>query len=154
MFLVAALSSPPTAHACGGFFCQTVPVVQSGEQIVYAVEDDGALTMSVRIAYQGEAPEFAWILPVPETPTLSLGATALFDALEGATRPSFQSVDGGVEGTCRPPPECDFPPPPDAGDAGAWTIVDGSASLADAAPAGATIYAESSLGPFETVTST
>jgi hypothetical protein len=116
MFLVAALSSPPTAHACGGFFCQTVPVVQSGEQIVYAVEDDGALTMSVRIAYQGEAPEFAWILPVPETPTLSLGTTALFDALEGATRPSFQSVDGGVEGTCRPPPECDFPPPPDAGD--------------------------------------
>ena len=112
MVFVAALVAPHTARACGGFFCQSVPVAQTGEQIIYAIEDDGALTMSVRINYQGDAPEFAWILPVPETPEISLGADVLFDALEGTTRPSFGVVEGGIEGVCRTPPTCAYPPPP------------------------------------------
>jgi hypothetical protein len=149
---VTALLAPRTAHACGGFFCQSVPVAQTGEQIVYAIDDDGALTMSVRINYQGEAPEFAWILPVPETPVISLGADVLFDALERTTRPWFGVVDGGIEGVCRTPPECAYPPPPPVPDGGPFVFSDASVSFSgDAGSAGPIVFAESSLGPFETV---
>lgn len=141
------VSAPPRASACGGFFCQSAPVVQAAEEIVYVVEDDGALTMSVRILYQGTAEEFAWILPVPSEPTLSLGSTAIFDALEPATRPRFTS-SFRVEGTCATPPRCEYR---DTGPV--WTL-DAAASDA-AAPwdvgGGPGVVVRGALGPFETV---
>jgi len=48
LVLAFAQLTPMRAHACGGFFCQRVPVVQAGEQIVYAGGEDGTPTMSVR----------------------------------------------------------------------------------------------------------
>lgn len=146
--IVLVSVTPRRAHACGGFFCSaTAPVVQRGEQIIYAIDDDGALTMSVLINYQGAAPEFAWIVPVPETPTLSLGTTAIFDGLELATRPQFR-IEEEVVGTCRPTPTCEFPPPPDA----AWATSDGGVFFSqDALSSGPMIYSSGSLGPYETV---
>ena len=141
---------PRAAHACGGFFCQSTPVVQSGEQIVYSVEDDGTLTMTVLINYTGTAPEFAWILPVPETPTITLGAAALFDQLDAATRPSFGIRSYRTEGTCRREPDCEFPPAPDAG---VWWAgpQDALAFAPDAGAGGPTIFSMGTLGPYETV---
>jgi hypothetical protein len=103
--VLAALAPAEPARACGGFFCSTQPVVQAGEEIVYALEDDGSLTMSVRLTYQGSDPDFAWLLPLPAPPELSVGSDVLFTQLRAATQPLFVTTTR-VEGTCRQEPTC------------------------------------------------
>lgn len=76
------------AYACGGFFCQNVPVDQAGEQIVFR-QQGSSITAMVRILYTGDAEEFSWVVPVPNTPELSVGSDALFDQLDFQTRPQF-----------------------------------------------------------------
>lgn len=144
--LVALLLAPSPASACGGFFCNaTQPVVQSGEQVVWALEDDGSLVMSVRIVYQGAAPEFAWILPVPVVPTIELGTAALFDALEPPMRPTFDTTVR-VDGTCARDPMCVYEHARGAvQDAGAIFLADASSG------GGPTVYLSETLGPYETV---
>jgi hypothetical protein len=81
---MAALAlSAPTAHACGGFFCNVAqPVDQSAEEIVFRHDPDaGTVTMHVRISYEGPSDGFAWVVPVPEEPTLEIGTNALFPVL-------------------------------------------------------------------------
>ena len=64
------------AHACGGLFCggpppdpfAPLPVAQSGENIVFAVEKDpttgqGTVTAYIQILYSGTASDFSWVLP-------------------------------------------------------------------------------------------
>ena len=85
--LGAALPTP--ASACGGFFCSNQPIDQSGENIVFSVEEDGAIEAHVQILYQGAAEQFAWILPTPSAPSISVGTDALFRDLDQATRPVF-----------------------------------------------------------------
>ncbi|MFK7803349.1 MAG: DUF2330 domain-containing protein [Anaerolineae bacterium] len=58
--------STNTAEACGGLFCQNSPVDQAGERIVFTVNDDGTVTSLIEIQYTGSAPDFSWILPIPE----------------------------------------------------------------------------------------
>ena len=53
------------AMACGGLFCQNNPVDQTGERIVFTVNDD-TITALIEIRYDGAAPDFSWILPIPE----------------------------------------------------------------------------------------
>lgn len=158
---VLALSSvlawgPSPAAACGGLFCDrpqatpdafgNPPPAQSGEEIVYGIESDGSLVMSVRIFYQGAAPEFAWILPVPATPAVSLGTDALFAALASQTQPYFGVTGSSVVGTCAPDPTCTYYPR----DAGAYS--DASFAASDAgAGGGPTIELMTTLGPYETV---
>ncbi|MFK7984789.1 MAG: DUF2330 domain-containing protein [Sandaracinaceae bacterium] len=156
------------AHACGGFFCSTVPVDQSGETVVYSFEPDGDLTMSVQIDYEGEDDDFAWILPVPVPPELSVGSDALFEALELETRPRFV-LGRRVEGTCRPHPTCvregscdevygcsgaaiptggmvdRVMPPPDFADPG--PVLDAGAPD----PTGVTVFSQGTVGPYDTV---
>lgn len=163
--LVLLASVPTPASACGGFFCSSRPVVQSAERVVYVLEDDGSLSMSVEISYGGVDDDFAWILPVPTPPTISLGTTALFDALDVASRPSF-GYEQRVHGTCRDYPLClrrgeeppvgscpedtlegpmryedsrTEPPPPVELPPPSWE--DG----------GITLYAEAPVGPYDTV---
>lgn len=86
---IAVISTvPKPAFACGGFFCQTVPVDQAGEQIVFR-QQGNTITAMVRILYTGEAEEFSWVVPVPNTPELSVGSDSLFDQLDFQTRPQF-----------------------------------------------------------------
>src|ERR1700732_4189663 len=73
-----ALASP--AGACGGRFCQRIPVDQTGEKILFAA-DGHDVTAHVQIQYKGEAKNFSWILPVPTPPKLDVGTDALFVAL-------------------------------------------------------------------------
>ena len=75
-------------QACGGFFCQTTPINQAGEQIVFRQEGN-EITAMVRILYSGSAEEFSWVVPVPNTPEISLGSDITFTQLEFATRPQF-----------------------------------------------------------------
>ena len=98
-----ALPSP--ASACGGFFCSSQPIDQSGENIVFSVERDGSIEAHVQILYQGPSEEFAWILPTPSAPTISVGTDTLFRQLDQATRPQFQ-MSYEQTGTCRDEPSC------------------------------------------------
>lgn len=84
--MIAILALSTSASACGGFFCNNVdPVDQSGETIVFGVED-GEVTTHVRIAYTGPGEDFAWVLPVPGVPEIFLSTDQLFLSLAGATQ--------------------------------------------------------------------
>jgi len=74
--------------ACGGFFCQAIPINQAGEQIIFR-QDGNIVTAVVLILYQGEAADFSWVVPVPGIPELSTGSDLVFSPLELATRPRF-----------------------------------------------------------------
>lgn len=81
------IASSPT-HACGGFFCQTTPVNQAAERILF-VADEGTVTTHVQIVYNGAAADFAWILPVPSVPELDVSHNEIFNQLDVATQPTF-----------------------------------------------------------------
>ena len=87
-FLLLTSAWVPSASACGGFFCQTLPIDQAGEQIVFRQEGDQISAM-VQIQYVGDAPDFGWVVPVPNVPTFALGNNQVFTQLELATRPQF-----------------------------------------------------------------
>lgn len=95
--LLLAFSLWPVAgSACGGFFCQTLPIDQAGEQIVFR-QDGSQITAMVQIQFVGEASDFGWVVPVPSTPTFELGSNQVFTQLELATRPQFNLTRTGQE---------------------------------------------------------
>ena len=92
MLILSLLASP--ALACGGFFCNAptptapAPVEQTGEQIVFAMDDEsGTVQVQVRVTYAGPAESFAWVVPVPGLPTLGVATNQLFDVLDLLTKP-------------------------------------------------------------------
>ncbi len=54
-----------TAHACGGLFCQNTPVDQNAERIIFTQNGDGTTSAIIEIQFTGFAPDFSWILPIP-----------------------------------------------------------------------------------------
>ena len=79
----------PAAEACGGLFCQNVPVDQQGERIIFTVNDDATISAIVQINYTGSAPDFSWVVPVPSVPELDVAEVATFDDLSRLTVPTF-----------------------------------------------------------------
>jgi len=149
--LTATLAAPRPAHACGGFFCQRSPMNQSGEKIVFAVEEDGTLTAHVQIVYSGTAESFAWILPVPTEPTLATGTDALFSQIDRATAPRFQ-LERETVGTCREEPRCDWDEP---WDESPYPPSYGSADAGAAADSGGRddvmVHLREAVGPYDAV---
>src|SRR5262245_9450092 len=88
LVLSIALLLPRPAAACGGFFCSTSPVDQSGEKILFAVDELG-IEVHVQIKYTGTDAEFAWVVPVRQVPTLKLGIDQMFYVVDQMTRPVF-----------------------------------------------------------------
>ncbi len=86
--LVLGVTTSQLCVACGGFFCDVVPIDQAGEQIVFRQEGNKTTAM-IKIDYVGTAKDFGWVLPVPQTPELSLGNDRTFTELERVTRPQF-----------------------------------------------------------------
>jgi hypothetical protein len=84
-----ALLSLSAVSACGGLFCQNVPVDQQAERIIFAVNDDGTITAYVQINYTGSAPDFSWVVPVPSVPKVDVAEIATFDELSSLTSPIF-----------------------------------------------------------------
>ncbi len=79
-------------EACGCFTPPnpTVPVLQAGERILFAVKN-GEVTAHVQVQYSGAAgQEFGWLLPLPSVPTLELGTDELFTRLLTTTQPRYQ----------------------------------------------------------------
>jgi Uncharacterized protein conserved in bacteria (DUF2330) len=83
----------PAAHACGCFAPPnpSVPIVQAGERILFAMQD-GVVTAHIQIQYSGDPEEFAWLVPMPSLPTLELGVDEMFQALLGFTQPDYQII--------------------------------------------------------------
>ncbi len=96
-FLMTALMLMSTsASACGGFFCQLVPINQAAEQIVFR-QDGNQITAMVQIQFQGDSEDFSWVVPVPSTPVYEVGSNTAFTDLERVTRPQFNLMRTGSE---------------------------------------------------------
>jgi hypothetical protein len=88
--------APMPADACGGTFCDNgptvMPVDQTGENILFWIDHSGTephTEAHIQIQYEGEAQDFAWIIPVTQVPEVLVGNQALFDNLLAATVPVF-----------------------------------------------------------------
>ena len=91
---LVGLAAAESALACGGFFCVNTPVDQNAERIIFTQNRDGTVSAYVQIEYTGSAPDFSWILPLPEAIDAEAievpeDAMAAFLELEAATDPVF-----------------------------------------------------------------
>ncbi len=95
-----SLGGAQDAMACGCFTPPdpSVPIVQAGERIVFAMKD-GTVTAHIQIQYSGNASDFGWLLPLPSLPTLTLGTDELFNQLIQATQPKYV-LTRQYEGAC------------------------------------------------------
>ena len=64
-------------------------VDQAGENVVFVIHD-GMVEAHIQIQYEGDAERFAWVIPVPTEPTLSIGSEGLFIELQNSTVPTFE----------------------------------------------------------------
>src|SRR2546423_9625577 len=106
-FAGSGIFLPRAAQACGGFFCNQVPVDQSGEQILFSI-DGSHVTAHIQISYQGDAKSFAWVVPVARKPTITLGNRAVFQQLMGQTQPQFTVLWPQTRGPCNSYPRGGF----------------------------------------------
>ena len=133
--------APAPASACGGFFCNRgAPVEQTGEHILFVVDEEAGTTEThVLVNYAGPSEQFAWIVPTPSLPEIGISSPALFTALESVSAPRWllRQTETG---------ECTYD----------WTdSVDVSADVsAMDAGAGAPVFvvSERSVGAYDTVT--
>ncbi len=93
---LGALLQTRDAQACGGFYCSQVPVLQTSERVVFEIDGD-TITAYVQLQYQGDDPNFAWIVPVPEVPEVEVGVgQQMFAILEAETKPIFVHTATGA----------------------------------------------------------
>ncbi|MFM2162969.1 MAG: hypothetical protein RLZZ383_2481 [Pseudomonadota bacterium] len=146
--LSLALAAPmlsTDALACGGFFCQTTPIDQSAEKIVFAVDEaEGTVETHVQIAYTGAAQEFSWIVPVPSVPELALSSDTLFTVLEWTTAPQFW-LNYEERGTC------EYDTWFGGGGVLENSAADGAGGGAPSAGGGVEVIAEQQVGPYDSV---
>jgi hypothetical protein len=94
--------APRSAEACGGTFCdggpQLMPVDQTGENILFVYNAE-TIEAHIQIQYEGEAENFAWVIPVTAIPEIGVGSQALFNNLLASTAPQYGTL--GVPGPCR-----------------------------------------------------
>jgi hypothetical protein len=91
LLLLFALLPIGSTLACGGLFCQNVPVNQQAERIIFAVKDNGTITAYVQINYTGTASDFSWVVPVPSVPAVDVLEMATFTELQTLTDPIIVS---------------------------------------------------------------
>ncbi len=143
---VALLASRDVA-ACGGTFCDSgpnaMPVDQSGENILF-VMDGQNVEAHVQIQYQGSASRFAWIVPMPVVPDVSVGSAALFTNLLQGTVPSYgfsvQTDQCASQGNSVP-----------SAGGGAGGSGGGGGLNADAGSGGPQVVVDKTVGAFEVV---
>lgn len=136
----ALILAPAAAAACGGFFCAQVPVDQSGENIVFAVHEDGTTEAHVQVFYQGAAEDFAWIVPTPAEPEVGVSTDVLFTTLD--------SVFGVRWAPTWEYQNCEFGPGTGEQDA-SFDNAGAGPPAADPADDGVTVVQQSSVGPYD-----
>ncbi|MFT4621507.1 MAG: MYXO-CTERM domain-containing protein [Myxococcota bacterium] len=149
MLTLTALAwlATPTAHACGGFFCNnSTPIDQSAERIVFAVDADaGTVETHVQIFYTGSAEEFAWVVPTPAQPELFLSTDQLFTELSWRLAPQFR-MEWHEEGRC----EWDYSTATTASGSGTGTG-GGGYDYGTSSTGGVIVVDEKKVGPYDTV---
>jgi hypothetical protein len=101
----------PFAFADGGYFFKAVEegeLAQTRQEVLLAFQGDDTgeteyVTYVLRTHYAGNPSEFAWVIPVPATPTdvVSHETAILFDELNELTKPRFFVFQGvGFPGGC------------------------------------------------------
>ncbi len=131
------------ANACGCFTPPdpSVPIVQAGERILYAMEN-GVVTAHIQIQYAGDAQDFGWLLPLPSVPEMELGTDELFAALTTNTQPKYrlvQKYDGN----------CGFNPTRSVGAQAPTAGGTGSGGNGGADNAGSPLVIQASVGPYD-----
>jgi MYXO-CTERM domain-containing protein len=159
---LAAVGARP-ANACGGLFCggpppdpfSPLPVAQSGENIVFAVDKDAAtgqstVTAYIQIMYQGTASDFSWVLPLDAAPIgdppIGIGTDRMFTQVAAVTRPSY-AVNFVTVGSCKPDPH----PVYDAGTSGPPTGGTGTGGTAGGVNGGVNVLFKGDVGPYNGV---
>ncbi|MBK9941800.1 MAG: DUF2330 domain-containing protein [Kouleothrix sp.] len=127
--LITLLLPAPAAWACGGLFCTTIPTDQAAERIIFAV-NAGASTIDayVQINYTGSPDQFAWVVPVPNPPTLGVVDMPLFTELDQLTQPNYIAPPL--------PDTCAIPMPAASSDGGVNVLGQGSVGPYDYAVVG------------------
>jgi hypothetical protein len=87
--LALTLVAVSPTSACGGLFCQSTPVDQQAERIIFTINPKKTVTAYVQINYTGSAPDFSWVVPVPAVPEVDVAEMASFDELSRLTAPVF-----------------------------------------------------------------
>jgi len=144
VLLLALISLPRPAEACGGLFCSaTAPVNQAAERIVFSKNADGTVTAVVQIQYEGPSEEFAWVLPVPGIPEVKVSSDLAFTRLQLASNPQY-NLSTRVEGECFDDGTRFGAPTADAGE-------DGGGGAGGAGGGGVTVLAQGNVGPYDYV---
>ena len=94
--MILALALIPSAFPCGGFVstdAETVVAASDAQQAILSRESDTVASATYRANFQGNAEDFAWIIPVPG-PVLAVeeGNALLFTVLEQATAPTWEQA--------------------------------------------------------------
>ncbi|MEZ4436507.1 MAG: DUF2330 domain-containing protein [bacterium] len=96
--LLAPLA-PAAAHACGGVFApvEAEATIAFDTQTALIHRRPDRVDVHLRMTIAPGAETFSWVLPAPQGATLDLGDDALFDTLDGLTRPviTIEHVGGG-----------------------------------------------------------
>ena len=148
----------PTPTAAG------YAVNQRGEQIIFEVEP-GFVTAHVLIQYAGRPDKFAWIVPVPSVPELSLSHETTFGLLDSLTAPKITIAN--VSSCPSQLWECRYHPPPPAcpshggastgkgggnGTGGGYGSAGAGGSGAGMTPGGVEVISKQVIGSYDTVT--
>ena len=97
--VLAMLAQTSASEACGGLFCSNTPVDQTAERILFEV-GDGSVRMTTQISFNGEAADFAWVLPLPVVPdpeSLGVFSQRALIALDSSSGPIFYDDCSGDE---------------------------------------------------------
>jgi hypothetical protein len=148
---VAAVAADARACGCFAMGSTATPVVQAGERILFAHQDDNVIAY-IQIKYQGKADEFGWLVPLPSVPTLTLGTDELFTMLDRITTPQYQqqNVTELCDGTVSSDSGCNFNFGGDGSTAAnGFAASDmGIATSVDMA-SGGVVVEQASLGPYD-----
>src|SRR5690606_38782865 len=115
LFPVAAFAlQVADAAACGCFAppisSEDFAVNKQAEQIIFAVRQD-TISAHVRILYQGDPEQVAWLLPLPSVPELELSSSLLFSMIDSQTAPIVQGWTENIcpepRYACRQHPDCE-----------------------------------------------
>jgi hypothetical protein len=108
--LLTTLAAGLPAFGDGGFFFEqtaTVALAQTRQEVLlafYSTADGGEArtTYVIRTRYAGQPGAFAWVVPVPATPTevTAQPSGSLFDALGALTEPTFSISGFSGRGGC------------------------------------------------------
>ena len=89
--VLATLAQTSGSEACGGLFCGNTPVDQAAERILFEVGDD-SVRMTTQISFNGDAADFAWLLPLPVVPdpeSLGVFSQRALARLDSSSGPLF-----------------------------------------------------------------